>query len=104
MMMRKVKSAWPLTGALILFLVYSPSWAEKVYKWVDEKGTVHFSGDKSDVPEEYRERAEKKSLPEEAGQSEEKAKLMKHHGKGTRDRLAVKEKGGIDKKKDEEDG
>jgi hypothetical protein len=103
MMMRKVKSAWPLTGALILFLVYSPSWAEKVYKWVDEKGTVHFSEDESNVPKEYRERAEKKSLPEEAGQSEEKAKLRKQQGKGTRDRLAVKGKGEIDKNKVEDD-
>ena len=103
MMMRKVKRAWPLTGALILFFVYSPSWAEKVYKWVDEKGTVHFSGDESDVPEKYREQAEKKSLPEEAGQSEEKAKLRKQHGKGTKDRLAVKEKGGVDKNKIESD-
>src|SRR4030042_1524023 len=36
MMMRKVKRAWPLTGALILFFMYSPSWAERVYKWVDK--------------------------------------------------------------------
>ena len=43
MMMRKAMRAWVLIGVLILLPVVCPSHAEEVYKWVDEKGTVHFS-------------------------------------------------------------
>jgi hypothetical protein len=35
-----------------------------VYKWVDEKGTLHFTDDESTIPDKYREQAEKVDLPE----------------------------------------
>ncbi len=92
MMMRKAMRAWVLMGALILLLLDAPSHAKEVYKWVDEKGTVHFSEDESSVPEEYREQLEKKSVPEEAKPPEEKVKVRKQDGKGVKDRLGVKEK------------
>jgi hypothetical protein len=36
----------------------------EVFKWIDEKGTLHFSDDESAIPEKYREQAEKVTLPE----------------------------------------
>jgi hypothetical protein len=37
---------------------------QEVYRWVDEKGTVHFVDDLSLVPEKYREQVQKKRPPE----------------------------------------
>ncbi len=103
MMMKKVMRAWVLIGALILFPVVCPSQAKEVYKWVDEKGTVHFSEDESGVPEEYRGRLEKRSVPEEAKQPEEKVKAREQDGKGAKGRLAVKEKERINRDRIEGD-
>lgn len=97
--------AWVFIGTLILLSAVCPSHAKEVYKWVDEKGTIHFSEDESSVPEEYREQAEKKSVPEEAKQPEEKVKVkkQKQDGTGAKDRLAVKEKERINRNKIEGD-
>ena len=103
MMMRESMRAWVLIGALILLSAVCPSHAKEVYKWVDEKGTIHFSEDESSVPEEYREQAEKKSVPEESKQPEEKVKGGKQDGKGAKDRLAVREKERINRNKIEGD-
>jgi hypothetical protein len=81
-----------LMAVLILFIGVYPSQAKEVYKWVDEKGTVHFSEDESSVPEKYREQLEKKSVPEEAKPPEEKVKVRKQDGKGAKNQPAVKEK------------
>jgi hypothetical protein len=103
MKMRESTRAWVLTGALIFFSAICPSSAKEVYKWVDEKGTVHFSEDASSVPEEYRGRAEKKSMPEEAKPPEEKATTKKQDGKKTKDRPAAKEKERINRNRIEGD-
>ena len=102
-MMRKAMRAWVLMGALILLLVYCPAPAKEVYKWVDEKGTVHFSEDESSVPEKYREQIEKKSVPEEAKGPGEKVNVRKQDGKGAKDRLAVREKEKVNKNRIEGD-
>jgi hypothetical protein len=99
MMMGKTMRGWVLIGVLILLPVVCPSHAEEAYKWVDEKGTVHFSEDESSVPEKYKSQVEKKSVPEEAKGPEEKVKVRKQDGKGTKDRYSVKEKGKINKNK-----
>jgi hypothetical protein len=103
MMMRKAMKTWVLTGALFVLPLVCPSHAEEIYKWVDEKGTVHFSEDESNVPEKYREQIEKKSVPEEARRPEEKVKVRKQNGKGGKDRFTVKEKEKINKNKIEGD-
>jgi hypothetical protein len=36
----------------------------EVYKWIDEKGTLHFTDDESTIPDKYRQQAEKITLPE----------------------------------------
>jgi clan AA aspartic protease (TIGR02281 family) len=37
----------------------------EMYKWVDEKGTVHFTDDLSNVPEKYLPKAEMRKVPQE---------------------------------------
>jgi len=48
----------------ILVVSTSPSYGE-VYKWVDEKGTVHFADDLSNIPENYRTDVETLKTPKE---------------------------------------
>ena len=92
MMTGKATIALALMTALILLFGDCPARAKEIYKWVDEKGTVHFSEDESSVPEKYREQLEKKSLKEEAIPSGEKVRVKKQDGKGSKGQLAVKEK------------
>jgi len=41
-----------------LFLITPYSSSEEVYRWTDEKGTIHFTDDASKIPERYRREAE----------------------------------------------
>ncbi|OGP55387.1 MAG: hypothetical protein A2162_11755, partial [Deltaproteobacteria bacterium RBG_13_52_11b] len=50
---------------ILLVLSVMPSYGE-MYKWVDEKGTVHFTDDPSSIPEKYRTDAESRKTPKEA--------------------------------------
>ncbi|MGB9627932.1 MAG: retroviral-like aspartic protease family protein [Thermodesulfobacteriota bacterium] len=51
----KGKDLFPLLFLLVFWVV--PCYGE-MYKWVDEKGTVHFTDDLSKIPERYRPEAE----------------------------------------------
>jgi hypothetical protein len=53
---------------LSILLLTEISFAE-VYKWVDEKGVVHFTDDLIQVPEKYRPKAERTGSPEEKGEA-----------------------------------
>jgi hypothetical protein len=61
--MRKPVLMAALTIGLLMipFLVYA-----EIYKWVDEKGTVHFTDDNSTIPEKYGQQVERRSLPEDS--------------------------------------
>jgi hypothetical protein len=48
---------------LILCSVISAG--QEVYRWVDEKGTVHFTDDLGKVPEKYQEKVQKEISPKE---------------------------------------
>ena len=49
----------------IMMAVLVPSSHGEMYKWVDEKGTVHFTDDLSSIPEKYRQDAETRKPPKE---------------------------------------
>ncbi len=103
MRMRELARASALIGALIFLSAVCPSDAKEVYKWVDEKGTLHFAEDESAVPEKYRGQAERKSVPEEAEAPKQKAKAKKEDGKRTKGRSEAAEKERINKNKIEGD-
>ena len=51
---------------LVLLILSSPLvFGQEIYQWVDEKGTVHFTDDFSQVPEKYQEQVKKKRVPPE---------------------------------------
>jgi hypothetical protein len=53
---------------LILLVLISPELSfAQAYKWIDEKGSIHFTDDIVQVPEKYRSEVEKIGLPEEKG-------------------------------------
>lgn len=72
---------------LCILFSFSISWAE-TYKWVDEKGTVHFTQDFNSIPDRFRNlveikndktddsemKADKPYKKDSKGQSKEKAK------------------------------
>ena len=50
---------------VILLAVFVPCSYGEMYKWVDEKGTVHFTDDLSTIPEKYRGETETRTPPQE---------------------------------------
>jgi hypothetical protein len=60
--MKKTILIAALTMSLLMipFLVHA-----EVYKWVDEKGTIHFTDDNSRIPEKYGQQVEKRSFSED---------------------------------------
>ncbi len=61
-MQRPILMAALTMGLLMIpFLVHA-----EVYKWVDEKGTIHFTDDNSTVPEKYGQQVERRYLPEDS--------------------------------------
>jgi ribosomal protein L14E/L6E/L27E len=70
---------------LIIFLS-STCWAE-IYKWVDEKGTAHFTEDPSTIPEKYRDRVKTRYMEEDSMTMEEKIKAEKQHEEEVKERL-----------------
>jgi hypothetical protein len=48
-----------LTLFMILLVCSLQTFAQEIYRWVDERGTVHFTDDLSLVPEKYRDTARK---------------------------------------------
>lgn len=65
--------------AILLFFIVivsvSPSYGE-MYKWVDEKGTVHFTDDVSTIPEKFRQDLEEREAPKETVAPEMREKPM----------------------------
>ncbi len=53
-----------------LALSFSLTLGQEVYRWVDEKGTVHFTDGLGQVPEKYREQIQKKMPPQETTPSQ----------------------------------
>ena len=52
----------------VFVIIVLPSYGE-MYKWVDEKGTIHFADDLSNIPERFRAEAEKRDTPGESYRS-----------------------------------
>ncbi len=63
-MIRKIRTKSFFSSFFIFSLLVTPCYGE-MYRWVDEKGTLHFADDLSKVPEKYRADAEMRKAPKE---------------------------------------
>jgi hypothetical protein len=55
------------TLSIIFFFILSISTAfSQTFKWVDDKGNIHFTDDYSQIPEKYRPTSQKREVPTEA--------------------------------------
>jgi clan AA aspartic protease (TIGR02281 family) len=65
-----------LISIFVILAVLVPSSYGETYRWVDEKGTVHFTDDLSSIPEKYRPHAETRKPPKETStpQPQERSK------------------------------
>jgi hypothetical protein len=49
----------------LLFFQIPYSFSGEIHRWVDEKGTIHFTDDESKIPRQYSDQAEKIELQEQ---------------------------------------
>ena len=62
-MFLKINFHWIIL--LSIFFPMVPSFSGEVYRWTDERGTVHFTDDSSKIPECYLNQTERTEVPEE---------------------------------------
>ena len=66
----------PILLVILLCLTFMrPAYGE-LYRWIDEKGTVHFTDDPSKIPEKFRSNAESRWSPKESPTPEDRGKVM----------------------------
>jgi hypothetical protein len=82
---------------LTIFLQTPFSFSGEVYRWTDERGTIHFTDDVSKIPKPYSDQAERMKVPEEIfkeadgiGQSEGKSDRVNEYLKNIEKRIEVK--------------
>jgi hypothetical protein len=73
---------------ILLFLFAATLSHAQVYKWVDEKGVVHFTDDITQIPEEHRRAIEKREVNEEKSETKEEGQApQKKQADSYKDRL-----------------
>jgi len=73
---------------ILLFLFTATLSYAQVYKWVDEKGIVHFTDDTTQIPEKYRRAIEQREATEEKVETKEEGQApQKKQTDSYKDRL-----------------
>ncbi|MBM4277909.1 MAG: DUF4124 domain-containing protein [Deltaproteobacteria bacterium] len=54
---------------IIIFIFISTPGFAQVYKWVDDKGVVHFTDDVTKIPDRYRPKTDKIGMPKEKSET-----------------------------------
>jgi hypothetical protein len=86
MKMKKILVASVITIPLCLLQIFQVAHGD-IYKWVDEKGTVHFTEDPSRLPEKYWNKMKSRQNEEGKVKPEEKGKAKEEYERGQRNRL-----------------
>ncbi len=69
-----------------LLFISLPSYA-KIYKWVDEKETVHFTEDPATIPEQYKDKVRSRTTEEDSMTLDERIKARERQEAEIRERL-----------------
>lgn len=73
---------------ILLFLLAATLSHAQVYKWVDEKGIVHFTDDMTQIPEKYRRAIKEVEVREEKIETKEEGEApQKKQAESSKDRL-----------------
>lgn len=72
---------------ILFFLFISELSFAEIFKWVDEKGVIHYTDDALQVPKKYRPKAKKIELPEVEETKDEKESTPKGNEEIYKDRL-----------------
>ena len=64
----------------------------EIFKWVDEKGTVHFTEDPATIPEKYKDKARSRMTEEDSMTPEEKIRAKTKYEEEVRERLKREKK------------
>lgn len=75
--MKRMERVLCIVLAILFFFMIDFQASADVYKWVDEKGNIHFTENEDAIPEKYRDRVEKKPAPKEPLATQEKTKTKK---------------------------
>lgn len=82
-----------IIGLAILLSVWTFQAAvAEIFKWVDEKGTTHFTEDPATIPEKYREKVLRRTTEEDLMSPEERARARRQHEQEVRERLMREKK------------
>lgn len=73
---------------LISIALYSFAHAE-VYKWIDDKGTVHFTEDPATIPERSRDKAKQRYIEEDRTPIREQTRSKARGGEITEEKITV---------------
>jgi len=72
-------------------LLHSQSAQAEIYKWIDEKGTVHFTEDPETIPERYRENVKSRTTEEDLMSPEERMRVKREREEQERGKRFKKE-------------
>ena len=72
-------------------LLYSQSAQGEIYKWIDEKGTVHFTEDPETIPEKYRENVKSRTTEEDLMSPEERMRIKRESEEQEKGKRSKKE-------------
>jgi hypothetical protein len=85
MFLNRLVRAAMKTILIILIIFASSVCFGEIYKWVDEKGTVHFTEDPTMIPDKYRDKAKSRTTEEDSMSIEERARAKQEHEKTVMD-------------------
>ena len=86
--MRLMKTVMVILMTILFGLLFISQLSHaEIYKWVDEKGTVHFTEDPSTIPEKYREKTESRTTEEDLMPLEQRIMQKKREEAELRERL-----------------
>jgi len=85
--MKTAKISRIIVLAIFLAFLAPQSVRAEIYKWIDEKGTVHFTEDPSTIPEKYRDQTRSRKTEEDYMSPEEKARAKRLDERKTKERM-----------------
>jgi hypothetical protein len=89
-MFYRIRFWWTILSILFFQIPYA--FPGEVYRWTDDRGTIHFTDDLSKIPEQYTDRSEKLKVQEQKLEEVEKIEKREERSDRVKDYLEDMEK------------